>query len=319
MRYMRYKKLILLILILFIVEFRFTAAAQDKINFESNLNKWDNINIKIKIDEDLFNITYKKVGEKELKLDIYYPFFSIEKNYPVIIFVHGGGFVIGEKNDINRFNSVFQAMLREGWAVVSVDYRLLKRDILFPVSVEDVKDAVWWVVENADIYEFDTDKIGLWGTSAGGNLALLTALTYRNEQSNKDNIIENNYENDSLIDFVLAISSPTNLLAEDFDIHKRLVRFYVGNNTSTEILEKASPIYYLNNNNIPPILLAHGSLDLIVPYSQSESFYMKLKEINKECKLITLSGGHTLNPIFLSDLGEHKEEIISFIKKQFDK
>jgi len=126
------------------------------------------------------DITYKTVDQKKMKLDIYQPLSSQNKKVPVVVYIHGGGWASGDKSEIhNDYRKVLlHALLTEGYAVISIDYRLTNRNgIHFPAPVLDCKDAIRWVYKNADAYHFDTEKIGLWGTSAGAHLAMLMAYS----------------------------------------------------------------------------------------------------------------------------------------------
>lgn len=275
--------------------------AEDVFDFENNFDNWEEMLIKIREDEIIYDITYKKIESENITLDIYYPFFSIEEKYPVVIFIHGGGFIIGEKGDVNRFRTILDSFLEEGWVVVSVNYRLLSRGVLFPENLEDVKSAVEWVFNNAEKYELNTDSIGLWGSSAGGNLALMTALTYQRP-----------------IDFVISFAGPTDLLNENLGIQKKITEFIIGKQVNNDLLRQASPLHYLDENiDLAPILIIHGRNDMIVPYAQAEVFYDRVREITNECKLISLNSGHTLSPAFHDGLREYEEDIINFIKKYF--
>lgn len=322
-------KQITVILILYILFFScLVNAGEEILKFKSDFYDWDIIDLKIRNDSVLYDIVYKELPDLDLELDVYYPFFSAEKSYPVIIFIHGGGFIIGEKSEINRFNIILDSFLNEGWVVISINYRLINKNSLFPENLKDVHDAVDWVYNNADKYEFDTEKIGLWGSSAGGNLALMTALTYNkalsntnfnlnnyNTGTNADTKIENN-TNNRLIDFVISFAGPTDLKNANLTLQKRITGFILGKEISESLLKKASPLYYINSN-MPATLIVHGKNDIIVPYDQSKELYDKMQEMNIEAKLISLNSGHTISPAFLSGLKNKKDEILEFIKEHF--
>lgn len=106
------------------------------------------------------------------KLDVYLP--KGAESASVIVVVHGGGFRFGDEN-MAILQPIFKAVER-GYAVVSVDYRK-STETPFPAALADVKAAVRWVRANAALYGFDSDRIAIWGESAGAYLALMTALT----------------------------------------------------------------------------------------------------------------------------------------------
>jgi len=117
-------------------------------------------------------LTYSSPGGHDLVLDLYRPSGASAK-LPVVIFLHGGGWSAGTRTtgpDFNRFFAV------DGFALASIEYRLAPA-ITFPSNVEDVKTAVRWLRANADRLGLDAARIGLWGTSAGGHLAAVAALS----------------------------------------------------------------------------------------------------------------------------------------------
>ncbi|WP_298035333.1 alpha/beta hydrolase [uncultured Dysosmobacter sp.] len=94
---------------------------------------------------------------------------------PVIVLVHGGGFMFGDQG-MDIIKPVIEAAVAHGYAVVSVDYRK-SSEAVFPAALSDVKAAVRFVRANAEKYGFDENKIVIWGESAGAYLSLMTALT----------------------------------------------------------------------------------------------------------------------------------------------
>jgi acetyl esterase/lipase len=108
-----------------------------------------------------------------LHADLYLPRPIDGRRSPVIVWVHGGAWRFGDRRlapDLSRF---FAA---RGFAMASIDYRL-STQALFPAPVRDVKTAVRWLRSVAPFYGFDSDRIGLWGSSSGGHLAALAALS----------------------------------------------------------------------------------------------------------------------------------------------
>jgi len=103
------------------------------------------------------------------KLDIYLPEDGTGP-YSVILSIHGGAFMGGDKSDAK----VTQALegLKRGYAVVAVNYRL-SWEAVFPALVRDTKAAVRWVRANARKYHFDPKRIVAWGDSAGGYLSTM--------------------------------------------------------------------------------------------------------------------------------------------------
>ncbi|WP_406830892.1 alpha/beta hydrolase [Pedococcus sp. KACC 23699] len=99
-----------------------------------------------------------------------------EADVPVIVFLHGGGFVQGNVVMYDPLCSHLAAQVRA--VVVSVDYRLAPEHRA-PTAAHDCVDATSWVAQRADVLRADTTRIGLCGDSAGGNLAAVTAQVLR--------------------------------------------------------------------------------------------------------------------------------------------
>lgn len=109
-----------------------------------------------------------------IQIRIYRP--STARPHPVIVSMHGGGWVRGSL-DSDEFKSHFMAHA-SGCAVVSVDYRMAP-EFRYPVALEDCLAVTEWVRANADSMGFEADRIGVAGDSAGGNLAAALALMTR--------------------------------------------------------------------------------------------------------------------------------------------
>ena len=122
--------------------------------------------------DSLKNVAYSSSSGAQI-CDIYIPE-SAEKT-PVIVLVHGGGFMFGDQS-MDVILPVIDKALENGYAVVSVDYRKAT-EAVFPAALGDVKAAVRFVKAHAAEYGFDPNKIAIWGESAGAYLSLMTALT----------------------------------------------------------------------------------------------------------------------------------------------
>ena len=127
------------------------------------------------------DIPYIDDGEKGHLLDIYYPEGTTEK-LPVIIDIHGGGWMYGYK-EINK--NFCLKLSGKGFLVASINYRLAG-DVLFDDQIRDIFSALKWLNENLKDYPADMDNIFLAGDSAGGHFSCVTTAVNLNEDMQKD-------------------------------------------------------------------------------------------------------------------------------------
>ena len=235
--------------------------------------------------------------KKGLNLDIYLPTKNVFDKIPVVIYFHGGAWIVGSKISVNnaRFNQAFNELREKGYAVVSPEYTLGEfGKTPFPHCITDAFDAVAWVEKNAATYNFDKNNIGLLGESAGGHLALMAAFA-------DGGIFNSKYE--MPLSYVVSVYAPFDLhslyhdqsflldsiksatvslpatLQERLNPNKYLFGFDPEQDTIQKhvFTEKYSPINYVSNKSFP-ILIIHGESDQIVPISQSESLMGKLQQ-----------------------------------------
>lgn len=125
------------------------------------------------VDPTYKDLAYATVSSAQ-KLDLYIPTAS-SGPFPVIIMVHGGGFMMGDKADGAGLTGVDQ-LLAAGYAVASINYRL-SSEVTYPAQINDAKVAVRFLRANAEKYNLNSDKFGAWGASAGGSLVSLLGTT----------------------------------------------------------------------------------------------------------------------------------------------
>ncbi|MCX7825807.1 MAG: alpha/beta hydrolase, partial [Verrucomicrobiae bacterium] len=118
------------------------------------------------------DLAYVENGHARQKLDLYLPE-KAAAPLPLIIWVHGGGWAAGSKDQCQPLRSGYTS---RGYAVASIGYRL-SSDAIFPAQIEDCKAAIRWLRAHAKQYGLNPDRFGVWGSSAGGHLAALLGTT----------------------------------------------------------------------------------------------------------------------------------------------
>src|ERR1043165_8800991 len=116
------------------------------------------------------DIVYVTAQGYQAKLDLYRP--TSAAPAPVVVFIHGGGWVAGTKEQVALGTLPFMEM---GFAVVNVEYRLAKNS-LAPAAVEDCLCVLHWLGRHAQEFKLDLNKVVVSGASAGAHRALTTAM-----------------------------------------------------------------------------------------------------------------------------------------------
>jgi acetyl esterase/lipase len=233
------------------------------------------------------------------KLDVYLPD-RVNGSCPVIVYLHPGGFTMGDKDMIQPLLS---GILTRGYAAVSVDYRLATES-RFPAQVWDAKAAVRWVRANAAQYHFDPHQVVAWGISAGSTLAALLGTTAGIQELEDRSM--GNPAFSSAVDAVVSLYGPMNfstLNAQRIELGQKPADDSESSGESemlggpiSRIPEKyrlASAQTYINAR-CPPFYIQHGTSDDIIPYLQSVRFAGALETLigkaNVKLSLIANAG-----------------------------
>jgi acetyl esterase/lipase len=258
----------------------------------------------VKIFKDISYAKINKINPNFNSLDIYAPLTC--KNLPVIVFIHGGTWVLGNKGILNDKITSF---LSENLIYVSINYRL-SPDVQHPSHAEDVASAIVWLYKNIADYGGNPQKIFLLGHSAGGHLSALIALDkqYLNNLGFSNKIISGIIGLDSA-----AYHLPTLFQSEP----ENSFLFEMAFGKQTDIWEEASPINYAEKiKSAPPFLLIYAG-DRKVSEKVNKAFYASLKKYNHTAEIYFASDkGHVS---IESDLGKNDDivfqVILKFIKK----
>ncbi len=128
--------------------------------------------------EKIYDLNYMGDGNENHLCDLYSPRGAMGQKLPVILEVHGGGFMTGAKL-INEGHGLYYAS--RGCKVVNVNYTL-QPEVSFVEEIQELFQALHWIEQNAAKYAFDTGRLFLSGDSAGGLLVLLMAAVQNSEQ-----------------------------------------------------------------------------------------------------------------------------------------
>jgi len=214
-------------------------------------------------------------------LDLYVPR-SAARPLPLAVFVHGGGLTAGDKADLGP--TFLSALARAGFAVASLNYRLatgilnyrLAPSYPFPAQIEDVKCGIRYLRAHAQTYDINPSKIFAFGTSYGGTLVALAALTGGHSNYDVGPYATTSSAIAAAVDMFGPADLPGWISSQDFHIA-------FGSNRANLVL--ASPTHYVKAN-APPILIVQGTADTTVPESQSAELNRKLSASGDQTQLI---------------------------------
>ena len=241
----------------------------------------------------LKDLPYVSGGHQRQKLDLHFhP--EGKSRRPLVIWIHGGGWRAGSKD---RCPALF--LLEQGYAVASINYRLSQHAI-FPAQIQDCKSAIAWLRQNAEKYNLDPDRFGVWGSSAGGHLSALVGTS-----ANVRHLEPTGAEADaSRVQAVCDWFGPTDVLKMnnqagekgvlDHDAADSPESQLVGGaiQENREQARKLNPIEYLSADD-PPFLIMHGDRDFLVPIQQSQQLHAALQKAGRPSELVVIEGkGH---------------------------
>ncbi|VEP16599.1 conserved hypothetical protein [Hyella patelloides LEGE 07179] len=239
----------------------------------------------VRVIKDLEYASYEHQGEtKSLLLDLYLP--QTESNQsveplPLLIYIHGGGW-----REFSKEICPGKIVAERGWAIACINYRY-STEAIFPAQIHDAKGAVRWLRANVEQYNFDPNRFGAWGASAGGHLSSLlgTSEGVANLEGNHGNL---NYSSSvqavcnwyAPTDFTQVKPAFTEAFSPEVSQKYRETPWYLYTVVTTlllggsvaekpELAQAANPITYIDSQD-PPFMVLHGDLDKIVPVSQSE-------------------------------------------------
>ena len=209
-------------------------------------------------------------------LDVFVPGSAAVRPLPLAIFVHGGGLTAGDKGYLSP--TFLNALARAGFAVASLNYRLAPR-YKFPAQIEDVKCGIRYLRAHARSYGVDASQIFAFGTSYGGELVALAALTGGHSRFDVGPYASTSSAIVAAVDMFGPADLPGWISAQGLN------EAFGGDRAN---LVLASPTHYVEPN-APPILIVQGKADTTVPESQSVELHQKLSALKDQTQLILVN------------------------------
>ncbi len=270
----------------------------------------------------MFDIAYADRSPAQ-RLDIYWPADGAGP-FPVIMAIHGGAFMGGDKRDMQL--EPMLAGLERGYAVVSINYRM-SGEALFPALVYDIKAAIRWVRANAAQFLFDPARIAVWGGSAGGYLSLMAGVAANVPAL--DDLSLGNSDQPCHVQAVVDWFGPTDFLKMDAQLAESGMAppaefAHSGANSPESLLlgrqiteipdlvRAANPETYLHVG-APPFFIQHGDRDDTVPHQQSARFAACAHLLlgKEKVRLELLPGARHADPAFATP--QNIQKVLAFL------
>lgn len=245
------------------------------------------------------NIQYCNTSSRLQQLDVYTPK-SVERAAPVIMYIHGGGWGGGDK--INDIVTDYGAeIVKNNMALVSVNYRFAPAST-YPAQSNDIECAITYLKAHASELHIDMTRMGMFGDSAGGQLASMAAFNSPNKQ---------------LIKAVVEFYGTSDMWAQITRKPRpdKEAIHYVGSATNETLAKAASPLY-ANHAGVPPFLLFHGLNDKTIHYDTTVKYAEKLKQDGVDVTLVGVqNANHHFSAKSNPDQNAIEAQVIVFLKK----
>ncbi|MBR0726602.1 alpha/beta hydrolase [Bradyrhizobium manausense] len=262
-------------------------------------------------------VTYTDIpngfARPHLMMDIIKP--VSDKPVPAIVFVSGNGW-----RSIDRAALIPQLspIAKAGYLVAAIDYRIIG-EANFPKPLEDVKTAIRFLRANAKIYNIDPDHIAVWGNSAGGHLSAMAATTGEIKDYDSDRWPGQSSAVQAAVIFYgpmdLSHRMDSNAVngSPGMSVESAFLGFDAKDPANAEKVKKANPVAQISDKT-PPMLIVHGTKDVVVPISESENLYAGLTAAKRPATFIRVEGaGHSFGQV--SSNPEVMAEVLAFFDR----
>jgi len=260
------------------------------------------------------NVKYNNDTISKHLLDIYLPA-NTKGKVPLVIFIHGGGWLSNDKYaDIGYMKKTVAEIIKSGFAMASIDYRFSTQAV-FPAQMQDCNCAISFLYNNAEKYGFDKNRFAVMGFSAGGHLASLVGLS-------KNNDISAFYMPGTSKSFtfkaVVDFYGPSELQlfpGSSNDKSPEALLIGAAPLSRPDLAKAASPVTYVDKND-PPFLIIHGEKDELVSPNQSRLLSSWLNVSGVKNELIIVKDAPHFGVMFDSD--EVRNKVMNFLRNYLE-
>ncbi|MCB1855704.1 MAG: alpha/beta hydrolase [Pseudomonadales bacterium] len=279
------------------------AASQNLRNEVSWRDWWNPLTMKRPGVEVIRHVPYGPHGVRQ-QLDIYRPSHIPPEGCPVLLQIHGGAWMIGDKG--SQALPLMYHLASRGWICVAANYRL-SPSVGFPTHLEDCKRALCWVREHGSEYGMDTSFVAVTGGSAGGHLSALMGLTENRPElqpgkENVDTSVQACIPFYGVYDFLVRYQQHPNKRVYERFLTGKVLHESVHDNP--QLWDLASPVAQIHPK-APPFMILHGTLDSLATVAEGRVFSQKLRQV-------------ATNPVVYVEMpgAEHAWEIVHSLRTE---
>ena len=232
------------------------------------------------------NLRYRPGDNPAWQLDLARPVAKSPHGRPTIVVIHGGGWVEGSRSSFSGVNrnqpGHIETFAAAGFVAVTIDYRM-SREATWPAAWDDCRAAIDWLRDHHADWDLDPDRIGAWGNSAGGHLALLLAQGVDSPEDTPGGDTQGAETKPRWrpVQAAVSDSGPLDLLAQhDQSTLRGGVEMFLGGPPAGDRradYQRASPLTHVKRD-MPPTLLIYGAADLQVPVATADDFVRALEQ-----------------------------------------
>ena len=249
------------------------------------------------------NIVYATRDGRDYTMDIIKPWpaqYAIEYNlepkpkYPLVVFVQGSAWTTPDRgNEIPQLSE----LARKGYVVATVNHRSAIDGYPAPAFLVDVKTAIRFLRAHAAEYCIDPERVAIWGTSSGGNTALLVGTTagdprfLTEEYADQSDAVKCGVECFGPTDLQAMADENYQAMQQDPNSIFALLCGFPYDDACKANMAMISPLRYVEpGKDFPPFLMLHGTGDTMVDYSQSTRMYEKLLDCGYDATMYQIPG-----------------------------
>lgn len=270
------------------------------------------------------NMVYAaEAGYRPLFLDLRVPPTTEGQKHPVVVWIHGGGWVFGSRRrqapNIHAYKTI-ERIVDAGFAVALIDYRFLL-EAPFPAQLLDIKAAIRWLRGHADEFDIDPSRIAAWGESAGAHLASMIGMC---DRISDEQVVGEFREQSDSVGSVVEWYGPAEFTSWAPAVRSQAAPSEERGNTELDVLSalidasgwtpaELSPVSYARAD-VPPIFIAHGRQDRQVNVEQSRILHRALLDAGATVEYLETDGDHVFTDA--DTMPQVIEASLNFLKQQ---